>query len=156
MFVLDVLKVYALYVGIVVGGTGLVMFLADSLGYLSYSDRPGSGWYGLHPHLSVSDAGFILGFIAFTAVLSVLSIAVPAVMLLTVAMRRCHVHRAIVGFVVAPLIAVATLWIFAVAGWYVAIGVPFILTAAGLSVIFTYAVSASSGLRLWRFRLRAF
>jgi hypothetical protein len=156
MFLLDALKAYALYVGIVIAGTGLVMYLVDSLGYLSYSDRPGSGWYGLHPHLSVPDAEFILGFVAFTAVLSVFSIAVPGVMLLTVAMRRYRVHRVVVGLVVAPLIAVATLWVFAVAGWYVAIGVPFILIAAVLSVLFACAVSTSSGLRLWRCRLRAF
>src|ERR1700730_16454302 len=99
-FLLDALKVYALYIGIVFAGTGLVMFLSDSVGFLSYSDRPGSGWYGLHPHLSVADAGFVVEFVAFAAVLSVFSVAVPGLMLLVVAMRRCSAHRVVIGLIV--------------------------------------------------------
>lgn len=156
MILFDTLKVYALYVGIVFAGTALVMFAADSVGYLSYSDRPGPGWYGLHPHLSIADAEFIVGFVAFAAVLSVFSVVVPGLMLVAVALRRWRVRPVIVGLVVGPLIALATLWVFAAAGWYVAIGVPFIVSATALSVLFTCAISGPAGLRLGRFRLRAF
>jgi hypothetical protein len=156
MILIDALKAYAVYIAIVFGGTALVMFAADSVGYLSYSDRPGPGWYGLHPHFSISDAEFIVGFVAFAAVLSVFTVVVPGLMLLAVALRRWRARPFIVGLVIGPLIALATVWVFAAAGWYVAIGAPFIVIAAALSALFACAISGPAGVRLGRFRLRAF
>jgi hypothetical protein len=49
--VLRFLRAFVLYLGIVIGGITLFLMLAPLVGYLPYSDRPGSGWFGVFPAL---------------------------------------------------------------------------------------------------------
>ncbi|MBV8582222.1 MAG: hypothetical protein JOZ86_16485 [Candidatus Eremiobacteraeota bacterium] len=156
VFVADVLRTYLLYVVMVIAGTSLLMLAADAIGFLSYSDRPGAGWHGLHIQVSMADAEFIFSFALFAVAMSVLSCAVPAVVLLVVILRRLSIRGTIIASVVVPSAAISTLWLFAAAGWYVAIGQAFMFAAVTLSVPFSLAVSSPNGLRVWKFRVRAF
>jgi hypothetical protein len=155
-FLVDVVRTYLLYVAVAIGGTGLLMLGTDSIGFLSYSDRPGWGWYGLHPSFRLEDALFIAGFAIFATYLSVLSIAIPAVMFVAVALRRFSVHPALIAVVLVPVVALLTLWLFVAAGWYVSLAPVFQLLAVGLSILFSVAVSMPNGVRIWRIRIRAF
>jgi hypothetical protein len=155
-FVADSLKAYALYVAIVIVGMSLLMFVADSIGYLSYSDRPGAGWHGLHPRLSLRDATFVAEFALLTVYISAVMGAVPAVAILAVALRRFSLHRAVITAVLVPVAVVSTLWLYVVAGWYVGLAAWFVIVAAALSVLFSLAVSGPTGVRIGKLRLRAF
>lgn len=153
VFAKDALKVYGIYLVVVVLGTGVLMFLADSIGFLSYSDRPGPGWYGFHPHISIADLQFLFGFVVTTTIFSALFLLIPCTVLLTVALRRLRVNVVIAALMLVPSYAYATLELFAGAGWYIAISDIFVLIAAALSIPFAIAMSTSNGIRIGRLRL---
>lgn len=155
-FLLDAMKAYGLYLLIVVIGTGLAMYVANSVGYSTYGDRPGTGWFGFHPSLSIRNAEFLGGFVFFTAYASLLSLFIPALVLVSVGIRRLNAPRLVTVLVLTPLFAAATFWLFAAAGWYIAIDEVFAVLGAVLTVPFCIVVSSSNGLTVGRLRIRAF
>ena len=155
-FVRDAFKVYGIYVVVVVLGTGILMFTADAIGFLSYSDRPGPGWYGFHPHISFADFEFLFGFVVFTTCFSVIMLLVPCAVLATVALRRFRVNAIVTVLILVPLFGFATYELLLASGWYIAISEVFVFVATTLSVPVSIAVSRPGGLRLGRLRLRAF
>jgi uncharacterized membrane protein YhaH (DUF805 family) len=156
VFVLEALRAYGLYLLVVVVGTGLLMLLANSLGYSTYGDRPGTGWFGFHPNLSLASVAFLSGFVLFTAELSVLSLFIPASMLATAGLRRTPLAPWALTLILVPLFGFVTYSLLASAGWYIALDPLFIYIGTLLSVPFSIAVSSSLGLKIGRFRLRAF
>lgn len=156
MFLIDALKSYCLYLLVVVVGTGILMFVASSIGYGAYSDRPGTGWFGFHPTFSVANAEFLGSFVLFTTWMSLLSLFIPALMLLAAGIRRLRLPRIAVALILMPLFALATFWLLATAGWYIAIDGVFVIVAVALSILFCVAASSPEGLQIGRFRLRAF
>jgi hypothetical protein len=52
---LQFLRAAALYLVFVVGGLTSFLIIAPVFGYLPYSDRPGPGWHGSFPALSVQE-----------------------------------------------------------------------------------------------------
>lgn len=155
-FLLDALKAYGLYLLIVVVGTGVLMYAANSVGYSTYSDRPGTGWFGFHPNLSIENAEFLGSFVLFTALMSALMLYIPALMLITVGIRRFNAPRWLIVMILTPLFALATFWLFAAAGWYIAIDEVFAFVGATFTIPFCIAVSSGNGLAIGRFRIRAF
>jgi hypothetical protein len=53
--IFDVLRVFCRYAVIVIGGTCLFLIVVQLVGYLPCSDRPGPGWYGLFPKITLAD-----------------------------------------------------------------------------------------------------
>jgi hypothetical protein len=94
VLLMDALESYGLYyLLVVVGRTGILTFVAGSIGYGAYGDRPGIGWFGLHPNFSVANAEFLGSFGLFTTWMSLLSLYIPALMLLTAGIRRLRLPR---------------------------------------------------------------
>jgi uncharacterized membrane protein YhaH (DUF805 family) len=149
----EVAQVYGLYLVIVVFGTGLAMMLANSVGYSTYSDRPGTGWFGFHPNFSVESLEFLLNFVLFVAVLAVLNWVVPSLIAITVGLRRTSLRWWVVLLVLIPLFGVTTFYLFAEAGWYIAISPVFVDVAVLLSIAFSVVASSARGLSLGRFRV---
>lgn len=155
-FLLDAVKAYGLYLGLVVTGTGLLMFLATSIGYSTYSDRPGTGWFGFHPNLSIQNAEFLLGFVLFTASMSILLPVIPGLMLVAVALRRFKIPRVMIALMLIPMLGYATFWLFEVSGWYIAMDGAFAIVGALICIPFALAVSSAEGFTIGRLRVRAF
>ncbi len=128
---LSYLNSVAKYTGVVVGGVTLFLILAPVVGYLPYSDRPGPGWYGTFPALSlrefVANTGAMLGSGLFFAVLFVIPGAV-AVLVLRGVERFVHrlAWRRAIGTLVGALFA--GYWMLG-AGWYISAGLPLLILA---------------------------
>lgn len=135
MLLMDALKSYGLYLLVVVVGTGILMFVAGSIGYGAYGDRPGIGWFGFRPNFSVANAEFLGSFVLFTTWMSLLSLYIPALMLLTAGIRRLRLPRIAVALILMPPLALATFWLLAAAGWYIAIDGVFVVVGIALSIL---------------------
>lgn len=104
------LRSFVLYLTVVIGGITLFLIVTPLFGYLSYSDRPGSGWFGAFPALGwhafwantwhMLDYGLAFAwFFAFPATLC------AAVIVLFDRVCRLRVVTRIVGGTLAGLVA---------------------------------------------------
>jgi hypothetical protein len=128
---LGYLKSVAKYLGVVVGGITLFLILAPVVGYLPYSDRPGPGWHGSFPALSlrefVSNTGAMLEYGLFLAMLFVIPGAAAVLVLRGIErLVRRHAWRRTWGACVGALFA--GYWMMG-AGWYIAAGLPLLVLA---------------------------
>ncbi|MBV8246030.1 MAG: hypothetical protein JOZ38_08940 [Candidatus Eremiobacteraeota bacterium] len=141
---------------IVILGTSFVMVLCDAVGYIAYGDRPGTGWLGLQPHLSIDDIEFLIGFAVFAAYMSLISVFIPVLMAFSVAILWLYQSRHVYFVVVLPSFVLATFWLFVASGWYIAIDPVFALVGAALSLVFCAVIASKKGVSIGRFRTQAF
>jgi hypothetical protein len=140
---LDYVRSFTIFVLASIGACAVIMLVLPRFGYLTYSDRPGPGWYGGLDFRWDSvrhDAGMALGLAVF---------ALPAAVILFplsfAGVRLSEVHglartpRAIMGAALCAGLAFITL---AGAGWIVSLGwVPLL---AGLAGAATYGAAVLS------------
>lgn len=123
---LDFLKSLAQYLGFVAGGVTLFLIFAPVVGYLPYSDRPGPGWHGTFPALSVrefiANTGAMLEYGLFLAVLFVIPGAFGVLVIRGVErVVRTLTWRRVLATLIGALIA--GYWMLS-AGWYISAGAP--------------------------------
>jgi len=130
--VLDYLRQLAWFLAASTGVGALVTFVLPLLGYATFGDRPGPGWYG--PPSSMSWAGirrsaeYALALPVFGAMPAVFYFAVPYVVVRL--LERTRVPRYAVRLVGALLCAAAAFVVLAGAGWYISLGA--VAGAAGI------------------------
>ncbi len=135
--VLRFLRSLGIYLSVVVGGITLFLILAPVFGYLPYSDRPGPGWYGSFPGLSLraffSNAGKMLEFGVFFAVVFLTAgiIIVGAIRLVELVVRPPNTVRVSGGLISAVLTG---FWMLG-AGWYISAGWPLLMLSIVLGAV---------------------
>ncbi len=131
------LKSLAFYLGTVAGGVTLFLIIAPLFGYLSYSDRPGPGWFGGFPTLGWqqfwANAGDMLGYGAF---LGLLFLIPGAIAVLIIRGIERFVRHQVLARVLAAMVAAlgASYWMFG-AGWYISAGRVLLVIAVALGGI---------------------
>lgn len=119
-------KSIAVYLLFVAGGLTLFLIVAPLFGYLPYSDRPGSGWFGAFPALGWTqfwqNALKMLGFGLFIAMLIALGGAVIVGLIRLSERLKAPLLAVRVGGAIAS--ALVTAYFVLGAGWYVALGLP--------------------------------
>lgn len=130
-------KSAALLVLWVVGGFWVFLTVAPVFGYLPYSDRPGAGWWGRFPALSLGEAMVnawkMLEYAAFFAVLFVVGAFVCVILVDSLADRITSepLKRTLTGLIAAAI----TWYSIAGIGWYIALGEPAVWFAAALGAL---------------------
>ena len=138
------------YLLLVVGGSTLFLVAAPLFGYLPYSDRPGTGWFGRFPAVGFGElaahAWHMLGFGLFFGVIFVIpaALCVGGVRLL----ERYSGRPGLVRAVGAALGALTSGYWMMGAAWYIAAGLPLVVTA-------TLAGAVAGGMVLPSRRLRS-
>lgn len=128
------LKSPALYLVTVGGGVTLFLIITPVFGYLSYSDRPGPGWFGAFPALSWKPFWTnALGMLGYGAFLGILFLIPGAVVVLIVRGIERFVRYQVLARVLAALVAAlaAGCWMLG-AGWYIAAGPELLFVAVFL------------------------
>jgi hypothetical protein len=119
-FVLDL----GLITLLVTGGVTLFLILAPLFGYLPYSDRPGPGWYGSFPALSLTEfTSNSLDMIVTGAFLGLLFLIPGSVAVILLSILRRLIQRAWLLHASSAILAAAIsmYWMLG-AGWYIAAG----------------------------------
>ena len=125
------------FTAVLVGGITVFLILAPVFGYLPYSDRPGPGWFGRFPAMSLGQfAEHALSMLSHGLFLALL-MPIPALMCVTI-VRVCEAWfgrggaMPAVGALVGGLLGV--LWML-LAGWYISAGGPLYLLAVVLGAV---------------------
>lgn len=110
------------YYLLLVTGTPLVaMVVMTFVGYMSYSDRPGPGWYGLRLGISARELWFFVGWWAFTTLT-----AIPAAAVLyafCAALRAMRAPRWLLAALCGLVSLFVSMYLFLAAGWYIALSI---------------------------------
>ena len=146
-FLRRILKTFAQYALVVVGGLTAFMILSPIVGYLPYSDRPGPGWHAFFPaftltelwHLTVYMTGFA-SFVLWAAVLYI-----TPVIVLTRVVERFGVRLGVVRAVGATAMGVMTWWIVCGVGWFIAIGLVPVIVATVLAIAYGWWLLPTMG-----------
>lgn len=141
--VLDAAMTALRFSAVLAGGITVFLMVAPLFGYLPYSDRPGPGWYGRFPTMSLEQfaehALNMLGHGLFLALL----LPIPALMVVGI-VRVCEAWfgrggaMPAVGALVGGL--VGGLWML-MAGWYISAGAPLFSLAVVLGALAGGAVA---------------
>jgi hypothetical protein len=120
--VLRFLRLLFLYCLIVTGGTTLFLIIAPIIGYLPYSDRPGSGWLGMFAGLFQDAFWSTMKFAIGTGIFMLLVIVCPGAIITTIMLWLEHIHvkpviLRTIGGILGGLVAVYT--VLAIS-WYIA------------------------------------
>ena len=118
---------------IILGGIFIYMTIATSIGYLTYSDRPGSGW-NKDVGISIDALNFILGFIVFLGIYILPTLIV--VYLLFLLFKLIGYNRIIFAILGGLIIgALSYYWTLGI-GWYIAIDFSTVVVGGLLGVIY--------------------
>jgi len=123
-FILNLILSTLIFLAVVPGGLTLLLILVPLFGYIPYSDRPGPGWYGKFPAMSLdqfwTNAIDTVGIGAFYAVFLALGGLLVVVLIRVMELFKAEIFtvRIIGGF----FSAVVTAYFSAAAGWYFAMG----------------------------------
>jgi hypothetical protein len=128
----DILRAIGLYLLLVAGGLLVVLGLTPIIGYLGYTDRPGPGGIS-SPSWSDVWAGIAMVLQWLKVLLPFLIVAALVIYLAVRVLERFGLPRLVVGLVSALVSGLVTLYLVASIGWYIAIGAPAVLLAAGLA-----------------------
>jgi len=115
----------------------MLLILADGVGYLPYSDRPGPGWHVAHV-LSFQEVGFYAGFALLLLRGTTLCGATFSVSGLVLGF--CALPRWVVRLMAVPAAFLASGFIMAAAGWYIAISALGVYAAAGCGALWGFFV----------------
>lgn len=114
-------------VGFLLASTGvaaLVTFVLPFVGYATYGDRPGPGWYGPPASLSWRDVGTLAEYALVLPIFGAVSVAIYFVV--PYAAVRLLEHRGLGPLavrVVGGLLSAVVAWVvIGGAGWYIALG----------------------------------
>ena len=137
-FFLDLFKSVGLYLIVVVGGTVAFLSLAPVVGYVPYSDRPGTGWFGRFPAISwaefIGNLRFMVGwarlFVWHAVILAVL------IFLLARSLELVRAPRLVVAIICAVVSAFFTGFLMEAAGWFIAIGAAPVYFSMFLGLVF--------------------
>jgi hypothetical protein len=137
-FLLDLVKSVGLYLIVVVGGTVGFLSLAPVVGYVPYSDRPGSGWFGRFPAISWAEFVENVQFMVDWAQLFVWHAIILALLIFLLArgLELVRAPRLVVAIICAVVSAFFTGFLVAAAGWYIAIGAAAVYFAMFLALVF--------------------
>lgn len=118
------LKSLTVYLVTIAGGVTLFLIIAPLFGYLAYSDRPGSGWFGAFPALSWTqfwaNAAGMLGYGAFLGILFLIPGAVAV--LIIGGIERFVRHRVLARALAALVGALGAGYWMLGAGSYISAG----------------------------------
>lgn len=119
---------------IILGGLFLYMTIAISIGYLPYSDRPGSGWYKKPFGISWDEISYIWSFILF---LGIYILGTLIIVYFLFRLFRLIGYNKIIYSILGGLIIgfLSLYWTYGI-GWYIAIDGSTILTGGILGVIY--------------------
>jgi hypothetical protein len=134
----DLVKSVGLYLVIIVGGVFAFLSLAPVFGYAPYGDRPGPGWYGRFPATTWHSFWDGVVFLSGWATLLVLYVAAVGILLFGVTrlLERARLPRVAVAIVAALLSGIASGYIVAGIGWYIAIAGSAVDFATVLGIIY--------------------
>jgi len=134
---LQLLRSSGLYLAVVVGGLTLFLVFAPLFGYLPYSDRPGPGWYGSFPAMSMQEflgnAWQMLDFGLFFLI----AFAPAALMSASLAygFSRANWRPRTIRIVTTVTCAVVTAFFMFGAAWYISAGWPLLFLSIGLGAL---------------------
>jgi hypothetical protein len=147
---IDLLKMVGLYLAIVVGGLLGFLSLAPVFGYLPYSDRPGPGWFGQSPAVSMSEflrgVGFQLGWSAL--LLPNAALSGLALFVVVRALEHFRTPPWIIAVVGALLGGVVSGYMVLGIGWYIAMAAAPVYFAAVLGLLFGALLLPRKGVRV--------
>ncbi|SRR6266550_388959 len=137
-FLLDLVKSVGLYIIVVVGGTVAFLSLAPVVGYVPYSDRPGTGWFGRFPAISWAEFSETFRFMIDWARLFIWHAIILALLIFLLArgLELVRAPRLVVAIICAVVSAFFTGFLIAAAGWYIAIGAAAVYFAMFLALVF--------------------
>src|ERR1041385_1449483 len=162
--IVDLFRMFCRYAAIVIGGTCFFIIIARIVGYLAYSDRPGPGWYGFFPKLTLQGLlellSFVFGWGLFTLIytpFAVLPLLVVVRMLEWAGLPR-YINAVIGGLIGGVL----SLWFMLAMGWYIALAGPAMVVGGMLGVFYGAWIvpvrppDTKSPIRfsLWRFTMK--
>jgi hypothetical protein len=122
--ILDYLRSAVLFLLASTGIAALAVVLLSLIGYVSFGDRPGTGWYGIPQHvtreaiLRTGVSALALPVFGAIPVLILFVIPYAAVHLL----RITRLHRWISQIVGGLLCGALALIVISMSGWYIALG----------------------------------
>ena len=122
--ILDYLRNAVLFLLASTGIAALAVVLLPLIGYSSFGDRPGTGWYGIPQHITweaiVGTGEYALALPVFGAIPVLIYFVIPygAVRLLQIT----RLHRWISQIVGGLLCGALALMVISMAGWYIALG----------------------------------
>ena|ERR1700690_652271 len=130
--ILRFIKSLGIYLLLVLGGTILFITLAPLLHYVSYSVRPGPGFYERKQPFSLGElvagmkfgAGYALFMSPYAAVIGTLCIFIVR------GLEKVKLHRFAVSSIGGVIFFFATGYLALGMGWYIAAGGPLILATA--------------------------
>lgn len=119
---------------IILGGLFLYMIFTISIGYIPYSDRPGSGWYDKDFGISWNEISAVLGFIIFLGIYIISSLAI--VYLLFRLLRLIGYNRVVFKILGGLVIGIlSSYWTMGI-GWYIAIDGSTVIVGGILGLIY--------------------
>lgn len=119
---------------VILGGLFLYMIVVQIIGYLPYSDRPGSGWYKDDLSISWNEINYIWGFIWFLGIyiLAELILVYGLFRLFTLIGYNRTVYATLGGLIIGFLTFYSTLGI----GWYIAIDSSSVIAGGILGMLY--------------------
>lgn len=133
-FLVDLGKTAGTYLLIVGGGTVVLLLATTFIGYLSYSDRPGPGWYGLRGGITLREVRFLLSWAVF---LVIPAVVVGAVLFVSVQLLLwIRTPRWLIATIGAAASALLSLILVGATGWIIAIGAVPVYGAALLGGVY--------------------
>lgn len=119
---------------IILGGLFLYMTLIQAIGYLPYSDRPGSGWYKDEFSLTWNEIEYIWGFIWFLGIY--ISVELIIVYFLFRLFRLIGYNRVVFAILGGLIIGFLSLYTTFGIGWYIAIDSSSVICSGILGIIY--------------------
>jgi len=119
---------------IILGGLFLYMTITISIGYLPYSDRPGSGWFNKDFGISWPEINSILGFISL---LSIYIISTLIFVYLLFRLIRLIGYNQVIFSILGGLVIgiLSGYWTMGI-GWYIAIDDSTVIVGGVLGLIY--------------------
>lgn len=119
---------------IILGGLFVYLISIMLVGYLPYSDRPGSGWYKGQIHISWQTISFIGSFILFLGIYLLAALIISYLLLRIISLFGYN--RLVFALLGSLIIGFLSFYVTLGIGWYIALDDSTVIAAGILGIVY--------------------